>query len=41
MGTNLLNEDFGTDEVYGRLRLNNLYTRNVVTAKTNVIKRNF
>jgi hypothetical protein len=41
LGTNLLNEDFGTDEVYGRLRLKNLYTGNVVTAKTNVIKRSF
>lgn len=41
LGTSLLNEDFGTDEVYGRLRLKNLYTGNVVTAKTNVIKRNF
>lgn len=41
LGTNLLNEDFGTDEVFGRLRLKNLYTGNVVNAKTNVVKRSF
>lgn len=41
LGTSLLNEDFGTDEVYGRLRLKNLYTGNVVSAKTNVVKRSF
>ena len=41
LGTSLLNEDFGTDEVYGRLRLKNLYTGKIVSAKTNVIKRHF
>jgi hypothetical protein len=41
LATNLLNEDFGTDEVYGQLRLKNLYTNIAVRAKTNVIRRNF
>lgn len=41
LGTNLLNEDFGTDEVFGKLTLRNLYTGNKVSAKTNVVKRKF
>jgi hypothetical protein len=41
VGVGLLDEDWGTDEVYGLLTLRNLYTGNKVKAKTNVIKRKF
>lgn len=41
VGVGLLNEDWGTDEVYGLLTLKNLYTGNTVKAKTNVVKRKF
>ena len=41
LGNSLLNEDWGTDEVYAQLTLKNLYTGNKVKAKTNVIKREF
>jgi hypothetical protein len=41
VGTSLLDEDFGRDEVFGQLTLKNLYTGNVVKAKTNVVKREF
>jgi hypothetical protein len=41
VGTSLLNEDIGTDEIYGKLRLTNLYTRTEVAVKTNVISGNF
>lgn len=41
VGVGLLNEDWGTDEVYGLLTLKNLYTGNKVKAKTNVVKRKF
>ena len=41
VGVSLLDEDWGTDEVYGLLTLRNLYTGNTVKRKTNVITRNF
>jgi hypothetical protein len=41
VGVSLLDEDWGTDEVYGLLTLKNLYTGNKVKAKTNVVKRHF
>jgi hypothetical protein len=41
LGTSLLDEDWGTDEVYGLVTLRNLYTNNTVKRKTNVIVRNF
>lgn len=41
VGLELLDEDFGTDEVYGLLTLKNLYTGNKVKVKTNVVKRIF
>lgn len=41
VGVSLLDEDWGTDEVYGLLTLKNLYTGNKVKAKTNVVKRKF
>lgn len=41
VGLGLLDEDWGTDEVYGLLKLKNLYTGNVIKAKTNVVKRKF
>lgn len=41
VGTSLLDEDYGTDEVYALLTLKNLYTGNKVKAKTNIIKRAF
>ncbi|HSV72867.1 MAG TPA: hypothetical protein VLH79_03815 [Chthonomonadales bacterium] len=41
LGLSLLDEDWGTDEVYGLLTLKNLYTGNKVKAKTNVVKRKF
>lgn len=41
IGTSLLDEDFGTDEVYGLLTLKNLYTGVTIKKKTNVISRNF
>ncbi len=41
VGVDLLNEDWGTDEVYGLLTLKNLYTGNKVKVRTNVVKRKF
>lgn len=41
VGVSLLDEDSGTDEVYGLLKLQNLYTAVTVRAKTNVVKRKF
>jgi hypothetical protein len=41
VGLSLLNEDWGTDEVYALLTLKNLYTNNTIKAKTNVVKRDF
>lgn len=41
VGVSLLDEDWGTDEVYGLLTLHNLYTGAKVKRKTNVVVRNF
>jgi hypothetical protein len=41
LGLSLLNQEWGTDEIYGRLELKNLYTRDSVPANTNVVKRRF
>lgn len=41
VGTSLLDEDLGRDEIYGKLRLTNLYTRAEVQAKTNVVSGRF
>ncbi len=41
LGTSVLNEDSGTDEVYAKLWLKNLYTGNAVPKKSNVITRKF
>lgn len=41
LGLSLLDQEWGRDEVYGKLKLLNFYTRNVVTAKTNVVRRRF
>ena len=41
LGTSLLDEDFGRDEIYAKFRLRNLYTGSLVTAKSNVVHRSF
>lgn len=41
VGVSLLDEDWGTDEVYGLLTLKNLYNGQKVKAKSNVVKRKF
>jgi len=41
LGTSLLDEDWGTDEVYRLVTLRNMYTNNSVKRKTNVISRKF
>jgi hypothetical protein len=41
VGEGLLDEDWGTDEVYGRLTLQNLFTMVQVTKKTNQVSHNF
>ena len=41
VGEGLLNEDWGTDEVYGRLLLDNLFTQVSVKRNTNVVSHNF
>jgi hypothetical protein len=41
VGTDLLNEDSGTDEVYAQLTLKNLYTGKKTPKKSNVITRKF
>ena len=41
LGTSLLNEDSGTDEVFAKLSLKNLYTNQKVTKQSNVITRKF
>ena len=41
VGTDLLNEDSGTDEVFAQLTLKNLYTGNKTPKKSNVITRKF
>ncbi len=41
VGEGLLDEDFGTDEIYAKLRLTNLYTLITVTKKTNVVTHSY
>jgi hypothetical protein len=41
VGTDLLNEDSGTDEVFAQLTLKNLYTSKKIPKKSNVITRKF
>lgn len=41
LGEGVLDEDWGTDEVYARIRLQNLYTGNESTKKSNVISHSF
>jgi len=41
VGEGLLNEDIGTDEVYAKLKLSNLYTLVTVAGNTNVVTHNF
>jgi hypothetical protein len=41
VGEGLLNEDYGTDEVYGKLLLQNLFTMVQIQKKTNEISHHF
>lgn len=41
LGEGVLDEDLGTDEVYARLTLVNLYTQVAVVRKTNEISHNY
>ena len=41
LGTSLLNEDSGTDDVFAKLTLKNLYTNQKVTKNSNTIERRF
>jgi hypothetical protein len=41
LGEGVLDEDWGQDEVYGRLRLVNLFTLVEVTKKTNTVSHSF
>jgi len=41
LGEGVLDEDWGVDEVYGRLKLSNLYTLVAVTKRTNVVSHSF
>lgn len=41
VGEGLLNEDLGTDEVYAKLKLSNLYTLITVAGNTNVVSHSF
>jgi hypothetical protein len=41
LGTSLLNEDAGTDEVFAKLSLKNLYTNQKVAKQSNMITRKF
>jgi hypothetical protein len=41
LGTSVLNEDFGTDEVYAKAVLTNTYTGQTNSGKSNVISRKF
>lgn len=41
LGTSLLDEDLGRDEIYAKFRLRNLYTGRQVAAKSNTIRRSF
>jgi len=41
LGEGVLDEDWGTDEVYGKLILRNLFTLVQITRKTNVVSHRF
>ena len=41
VGEGLLNEDLGTDEVYARMKLSNLYTLVTIAGNTNVVTHSF
>lgn len=41
VGEGLLNEDLGTDEVYAKLKLSNLYTMITVNKNSNVVSHSF
>jgi len=41
VGEGLLDEDWGTDEVYGKLLLYNLFTNGLYRKKTNTVSHNF
>lgn len=41
LGEGVLDEDWGVDEVYGKLYLRNLYTLVQVTQKTNTVSHSF
>ena len=41
VGEGLLNEDLGTDEVYARLKLSNLYTLVTISGNTNIVSHSF
>ena len=41
LGEGVLDEDFGVDEVYGKLRLTNLSSQAQVTKKTNQVSHRF
>ncbi len=41
VGEGLLNEDLGTDEIYARLKLSNLYTQVTIAGNTNIVSHNF
>lgn len=41
VGEGLLNEDIGTDEVYAKLKLTNLFTLITVNKNTNVVSHSF
>ena len=38
---NSLNEDWGTDELYGRLKLTNMLNRHELVRDTNIVSRSF
>lgn len=41
LGEGVLDEDFGRDEIFGRLQLVNLYTQTQVIKKTNQVSHSF
>lgn len=41
LGTSLLDQEWGRDEIYALLKLKNLYTGRTVTIRTNTITRSF
>jgi hypothetical protein len=41
LGEGVLDEDWGTDEVYGKLKLGNLFTLVTLTKNTNTVSHSF